>query len=77
MPKNQDSCPHCSNKIGLVFGTCLECGFNHIQERFRFIKVDVEDLEPEQEHLIWEHAKNTRGKHAITETNNQGGSDAT
>lgn len=38
-------CPICKNKIGFAFGTCIECGYNHIKGEFSFINVYVSELE--------------------------------
>lgn len=52
-------CEHCGNTVGFVFGTCLRCGFNEYEKKFRFIKVDTRALYEEQSYLIQQHAMNT------------------
>jgi hypothetical protein len=37
-------CPHCQNTMGFVFGTCIECGFNHLDNRFCWVKVWLDDV---------------------------------
>lgn len=54
-----EGCPHCGNKVGFVFGTCIECGFNKQEMKFKFIKVDTRALYDEQRYLIAQHAANT------------------
>ena len=53
-------CPICKNKYGFVCGTCIDCGYNHIDHEFEFIKVSTEVLKhivsPEIfERLVAEH----------------------
>lgn len=56
-----DGCPHCQNKMGFAFGTCIECGFNYITKQFNKIEVWVEDLPPNiRDYLINWHADRTR-----------------
>lgn len=53
-------CPVCKNKVGFAFGTCIECGYNHLDDSFHFIKVHIDDL-PEgeyKERLIEKHWEN-------------------
>jgi hypothetical protein len=38
-------CPACKNKVGFVFGTCIHCGYNHYDNSYRWIEVDMEVLE--------------------------------
>lgn len=38
-------CPICKNMMGFVCGTCVECGYNHIDHTYHFIKVSTEILE--------------------------------
>ena len=53
-------CPNCQNKIGFVFGTCIECGFNHISNTFKWIKVYVSELPSgERDYYIDRHMRNT------------------
>jgi hypothetical protein len=40
-----EECPVCKNKIGFAFGTCIQCGYDHIEEKFSRIEVDMETLE--------------------------------
>lgn len=40
-----NKCPVCENTIGFVFGTCVNCGYNHIEKKYKRITVSVEDLE--------------------------------
>jgi hypothetical protein len=40
-----EECPVCKNKIGFAFGTCIQCGYDHIEEKFSRIEVDMEILE--------------------------------
>ena len=37
-------CPICKNKIGFVFGTCIECGYNHDDHTYHTIEVSTEIL---------------------------------
>ena len=58
-------CPICKNRIGFNCGTCIECGYNYLSNKFDFIKVYVSDLEkylPEDicDLLINEHEKYKR-----------------
>lgn len=56
-----NGCPHCRNRVGFVFGTCIECGFNHLDHSFHFITAQVHDLPPESAAmLIAIHARRTR-----------------
>ena len=55
-------CPICKNKTGFVFGTCCECGYNHVDHTYHYIKVSTEILErivsPEVfNHLVEEHER--------------------
>lgn len=55
-------CPICKNKYGFVSGTCIECGYNYIDNTYHFIEVRTELLErlvsPEVfEYLVAEHDK--------------------
>ena len=36
-------CPICKNRIGFNCGTCIECGYNYLSNKFDFIKVYVSD----------------------------------
>lgn len=58
-------CPICKNKIGFAFGTCVECGYNHLDFTFHKIEVNTEVLKallPEDIfwQLIEEHEKMKR-----------------
>ena len=58
-------CPICKNRIGFNCGTCIECGYNYLSNKFDFIKVYVSDLEkylPEDicNLLVDEHEKYKR-----------------
>lgn len=61
-------CPICLNRIGFACGTCIECGFNHLDNTFHRIEVDTEVLKhlvtPEVfAKLVYEHEENkTRTK---------------
>ncbi len=55
-------CPHCGNKLGFAFGTCIDCGYNHISNVFKFITVHVDDLADDQYYLIQRHAEATRNR---------------
>ena len=55
-------CPICDNVIGFHFGTCVNCGYNHIDHEYKYIKVDTEilrELVPPKvfEFLVNEHEK--------------------
>jgi hypothetical protein len=54
-------CPHCANKFGFAFGTCIECGFNYIDFTFHKIEVWVDEL-PEDiaAYLVKRHADKTQ-----------------
>lgn len=58
-------CPICKNRIGFNCGTCIECGYNYLSNKFDFIKVYVSDLErylPKDvcDSLVDEHEKYKR-----------------
>lgn len=58
-------CPICKNKIGFVFGTCVECGYNHIDYTYHTIKVNTRVLKTllSEETFYWlidEHEKRVR-----------------
>ena len=40
-----DCCPKCKNRVGFAFGTCVQCGYNHLDEEYTRIEVDHEVLE--------------------------------
>jgi hypothetical protein len=37
-------CEKCGNRIGFVFGTCCNCGWNYLDKTWHYIKVNVNDL---------------------------------
>lgn len=39
-------CPHCANRIGFVFGTCTECGWNTLTNTFEWIRVRTGQYQP-------------------------------
>ena len=52
------TCKKCGNKLGFVMGTCVQCGFNEIDNTYRHITVYVEDLPVDLRYeLIKEHNK--------------------
>jgi len=58
-------CPHCGNKFGFVFGTCIECNYNYISQDFSKVQISVDTLFrilPEEivEDLIDYHADMTK-----------------
>lgn len=58
---DKSSCPHCTNTMGFVCGTCIECGFNHLDNSFHFIKVWSDDIPARDAvYLISKHAKRTQ-----------------
>lgn len=55
-------CPICKNRIGFVCGTCIECGYNHIDHEYGFITVSTIILKnlvsPDMfEYLVEEHER--------------------
>lgn len=57
------SCPKCGNTMGFAFGTCIECGWNHLYNQWEVIKVRVDDLsEDDQYYLIQKHARKYENK---------------
>lgn len=59
-----DGCPHCHSQINFAFGTCGSCGYNHLDKRFRWVKVLVEDLDSDDDILVHIHADRTRHAHS-------------
>lgn len=59
MIAKHDDCPHCGNRVGFAFGTCIECGWNYLTRKFHWIKVWTEN-DPMPKHLVQEHATRTR-----------------
>jgi len=50
-------CPKCGNTMGFAFGTCVDCGWNHLSNQFKFIQIWTDDLPEEiQDYLIQKHA---------------------
>jgi predicted ATP-dependent serine protease len=45
-------CEKCGNKIGFAFGTCCECGWNHLDKTYHIIKVNVSDLPDDIKYLL-------------------------
>lgn len=41
---NDWQCPHCKNKTGCTFGTCIECGFNYLDGTFHWVVITKDDL---------------------------------
>ena len=37
-------CPVCENKQGFSCGTCIDCGYNYIDNTFHFIKIATDLL---------------------------------
>lgn len=37
-------CSICKNKRGFVFGTCIECGYNYLDNTYHTIEVNTEAL---------------------------------
>ena len=59
-------CPVCKNTRGFVCGTCVQCGYNYLDNTFHFIEVRTELLEqlvsPEaMASLIAEHVRTYEG----------------
>lgn len=55
-------CPICKNKICFAYGTCIECGYNYIDNTFRHIRVNtniLKSLLPEEifNNLVEEHKR--------------------
>lgn len=55
-------CPHCLNRQGFAFNTCIECGWNHVANEFRFIEVRLEDLPDLDPYLVAKHSENTKNR---------------
>lgn len=61
------TCKICGNTMGFACGTCIECGYNYLDDTFHFIEVRTKVLEqlvsPEVfEYLVAEHQKYKRQK---------------
>jgi len=41
---SKTTCPKCKNEKGFVFGTCIDCGWNHLDDTFHWIKVNIDAL---------------------------------
>lgn len=55
-------CPICKNKIGFAFGTCGECGYNHLDNSYHTIEVNTEILKSLVDEdtfwwLVYEHER--------------------
>lgn len=37
-------CNKCENRVGFVNGTCIKCGWNHLESQCRTIRVDTDYL---------------------------------
>ena len=58
--KDKTFCPNCQNTMGFTFGTCIECGFNYINNKFEWVKVYVSELPVElRDYLIYRHQRFT------------------
>lgn len=58
-------CPICKNKMGFVYSTCIDCGYNHNDHTYHFIEVSTKILEqivsPEMfEYLVKEHERSKK-----------------
>jgi predicted ATP-dependent serine protease len=43
-PRAEIVCTICRNDQGFAFGTCIECGWNYLDNTFHWIEVQAEDL---------------------------------
>lgn len=64
------SCPICKNTKGFVCGTCIDCGFNSIDNEFQFIEVNTKILShylPSEllDRLIEEHYNQKKNMHSL------------
>ena len=55
-------CPICKNTCGFAFGTCINCGYNHLDNTYHKIEVSTEILKrlisPDMfDYLVAEHEK--------------------
>ena len=60
-------CPICKNTMGFVCGTCIRCGYDQLDHKFKYIEVSVDVLEallPEHvvDRLIDEHERHKMQK---------------
>lgn len=56
-------CPICKNKIGFAVGTCIQCGYNHLDHSYRTIEINTDILkslvdEETFNWLLYEHERN-------------------
>ena len=56
-------CPICKNKMGFAVGTCIECGYNHLDHSYHTIEVNADILKHlvDEETFWWlvlEHERN-------------------
>lgn len=62
-------CPACGNTQGFAFGTCIECGYNHLTNEYSHIKVYVSDLpKGVRGWLIGEHHRRVNKKGNLIES---------
>lgn len=56
-------CPICKNKIGFAFGTCIECGYNHLDNSYHTIEVNAEILKSivDEDTFWWLVSEHERG----------------
>lgn len=56
-------CPICKNKMGFAFGTCIECGYNHLDNSYHTIEVNTEILKSlvDEETFWWLVYEHERG----------------
>ena len=60
-------CPICKNTMGFAYGTCIECGYNYIDNTYHKIEVCTDELRkfvPNHimEYFISEHNKHKKRK---------------
>lgn len=55
---DKTECPKCGNKMGFAMGTCIDCGYNYLDNKYSWIKVRVNQLPNEIRYpLIDRHDK--------------------
>lgn len=55
------TCDRFGSKSGFAFGVCVWCGFDNYNQKFKFVKVHVDDLPEEiRSILISIHERNVR-----------------
>jgi len=55
---SKTECPKCGNTIGFCFGTCVNCGWNHLDNEWTSIQVNPNYLPYEiRQQLINIHAE--------------------